>query len=50
MKTNLSIKMTDPKDYKEVDLHTYQGLIEKLIYLSCNIRLNIAFVVEELNK
>lgn len=33
MKTSLSIKMTDAKDYKKADLHIYQRFIGKLIYL-----------------
>lgn len=45
MKAGSSIKMTDPEDYKEADLRTYQRLIGKLIYLVCGTRPDIAFAI-----
>ncbi len=50
MKTGSSIKMSNPKDYKEAHLCTYQQLIKKLIYLACDTCPNIAFVVRQLSK
>lgn len=42
--------MLDLKNYKEVNLQTYQCLIKKLIYLVCGTRPDIAFVVEQLSR
>ena len=50
IKTGNFIEMQDKDDYKKVDLKVYQRLIGKLIYLSCRTRLDILFVVEQLNK
>lgn len=50
MKTGSSINMSDPKDYEEVNLHTYQCLIRKLIYLAYNTRPDIAFTVGQLSR
>ena len=37
MKAGSSIEMTDLEDYEETDLRTYQRLVGKLMYLSCQI-------------
>lgn len=42
--------MGDPEDYKKTDLSTYQQLIGKLIYLACDTRPNIAFVIGQFSK
>ena len=50
MKAGSSIEMSDPEDYEEVDLHTYQKLVEKLMYLSCNTKPDISFIVGQLSR
>lgn len=50
IKAGLSIKMTDSEDYEEVNLHIYQKLIQKFIYLLYSTRLDIAFVIGQLSK
>lgn len=50
IKASFVIDMTETDAYKEEDLHTYQRLIEKLIYLACRIRPDIAFAIGELSK
>ncbi len=50
MKTGSTIEMSEPEDYREVDLRTYQRLIGKLIYLACGTRPDIAFVVGQLSR
>lgn len=50
MKAGSVIKMNKTDDYKETDHKAYQCLIDKLIYLSCGIRPNIAFGVRQLSK
>lgn len=45
IKANLSIEMTSPKDYKEVNLRIYYQLIEKLTYFVYGKKLDIAFAV-----
>lgn len=50
MKVSSSIKMTDPKDYNEIDFCTYQTFVEKLIYFLCSLRPDIAFVVKQLGR
>lgn len=42
--------MTNPEDYEKADLCIYQRLIEKLMYLVCGTRPDIAFVVGQLSK
>lgn len=49
MKAGLSIKMLDPKDYKEVDLHTYQRLGGKLMYFPSATGPDILFVIGQLS-
>lgn len=50
MTAGLSIKITDPEDYKKVNLRIYQRLVRKLIYLLGGIRPNIVFVVRQLSR
>lgn len=50
MKSGSAIDMTDVDDYEEQDLHTYQRLIGKLMYLACGTRPDIAFAVGQLSK
>ena len=50
MKAGSSIEMSDPEDYEEADLHTYQRLVEKLMYLSCGTRPDISFVIGQLSR
>lgn len=50
MKAGSVIEMLDPEDYNKIDLHKYQCLIGKLMYLVCKIRPNIAFAVGQLSK
>lgn len=45
MKTGSAIKMTELKDYEEVDLQIYQQLIGKLMYLAYKIRPDISFII-----
>lgn len=42
--------MLDPDDYEETDLHKYQRLICKLMYLACGTRPDIAFAISQLSK
>lgn len=50
MKAGFIIEITETKDYEEVDLHIYQRLIDKLIYLAYGIRPDIFFVVRQLSR
>ncbi len=50
MKIGLSIEITDLKDYRDADLYIYKKLIEKLMYLSCDTKPDIIFVVRQLNR
>lgn len=50
MKTGSAIEITEPKDYKETDLRTYQQLIGKLMYLACGKRPDISFTVGQLSR
>lgn len=50
MKTGLSLKMLEPNDYDKTDLHIYQQLIGKLIYLAYETRPDIVFVIGQLNR
>ena len=50
IKAGLSIEILDPEDYEEADLHTYQRLVAKLIYLSCGTRPDILFVIGQLSR
>lgn len=50
MKAGSVIEMTEPEDYKEADLRTYQRLIGKLMYLACGTRPDIAFVTGQLSR
>lgn len=44
------IKMQKVTDYKKVEIKTYKQVIEKFIYLSFTIRLDILFAVSQLSK
>ena len=50
MKASSSIEMSDPEDYEKADLHTYQRLVGKLIYLSYGTRPDILFIVGQLSR
>lgn len=50
MKAGSAIEMLEPEDYDKADLHTYQRLIGKLMYLACGTRPNIFFAVRQLSK
>lgn len=50
MKARLTIKMNKPDDYNEVDFTIYHQLIGKLIYLACETKPNVTFVVKKLGK
>lgn len=50
MNIRLVIEITNLEDYKETKFREYQCLISKLMYLTCGIRLDITFVVDQLNK
>lgn len=50
MKAGSSIEMSDPEDYEEANLHTYQRLVGKLMYFSCGTRPDISFVVGQLSR
>ena len=50
MKAGSAIEMLDPDDYDETDLHGYQRLIGKLMYLACGTRPDIVFAVGQLSK
>lgn len=50
MKTGCFIKMSEHDDDEEAEIKPYQRLIGKLIYLSCETRLDIAFAVGQLSK
>lgn len=44
------MEMTDPEDYNETNLYTYQKLVKKLIYLLYNIKPDIVFAVKQLSR
>lgn len=50
MKARSIIKMTEPKNYEEMNLHIYQQLIDKLMYLLCGTKSDIFFVVEQFSR
>lgn len=50
MKAGLAIEMLDLDDYNKTDLHEYQRLIGKLMYLICETRPDIVFAVSQLSK
>lgn len=50
MKACSAIEMLDPDDYDKTNLHEYQRLIGKLMYLSCRTRPDIAFAVGQLSR
>ena len=44
------LKIQGEDDNKKVNLKTYQRLISKLMYLSCNTKLDISLVIGQLSK
>lgn len=50
MKAGCFIEISELGDYNKFCIKTYQYLIEKLMYLSCGTRLDIAFAVGQLSK
>lgn len=50
MKASLSIDMTEANYYKEENVHTYDRLVRKLMYLSCGIQPNITFAIGQFNR
>ena len=50
MKAGSSIEMPERDDYNKTDIHTYQRLIGKLIYLVYKTRPDIAFAVGQLSR
>ena len=50
MKASSAIDINKVRNYEETDLRTYQCLTDKLIYLACGTRSDIAFVVGQLSK
>lgn len=50
MKVRSFLILNHVKNYLLTDLITYQQLIKKLIYLVCEIRLDIAFIINKLSR
>lgn len=50
IKTGSFIKITDPENYKEANLHTHYRLVRKLIYFLYSTILDIVFIIEKLNR
>lgn len=50
MKASSIIEINNADNYKEINNKVYQHIIEKLIYLLYSTKLDIAFVVGQLNK
>lgn len=50
MKTSSFIEISKVSNHKKANLKAYQCLIIKLIYLLCNIKPNIVFVIGQLSK
>lgn len=50
MKIETFIKIFKNNNYEKTDIKTYQRLIKKLMYLLCNIRSNIVFIIGHLSK
>lgn len=50
IKAGSAIDMSDVDAYEQENLHTYQRLIGKLMYLACGTRPDIAFAVGQLSK
>lgn len=42
--------MIQPENYEKADLHIYNRLIGKLMYIAYDIRPNVAFAVWQLSK
>lgn len=50
VKTGFTLILDQARDHQHVDFIAYHRLIGKLIYLSCEIRPDIAFVVGQLSR
>lgn len=50
MKASFAIKMIEHNNYKDTKIKLYQHLINKLIYLACVTRSDIAFIVGFLSR
>lgn len=50
MKASSVMEMTEPKDYEEANLRTYQRFISKLIYRAYGTRPNISFAIRQLSR
>ena len=50
MKADLSLTLDEAGYHLPTNLITYQRLIEKLMYLACEIRPDIAFIVRQLSR
>lgn len=46
MKTGFSIEIIESHNYDELELFSYQDVIDKLIYLAYNTRPDITFAVK----
>ena len=49
VKTGSTLFLDQISDYQQAKLTTYQQLVEKFMYLSCETRPDIAFVVRQLS-
>ena len=50
MKPDTFIDLDEERDTEETDIQIYQILIKKLLYLSCNTRLDVNFPVDYLSQ
>lgn len=50
MKVGSSLTFDQVRDHLPTDMIVYQQLVQKLMYLACEIRLDIAFVVGKLTR
>lgn len=50
MKAGSLIKMNNTNDYEEINIKAYLRLIGKLIYLLCDTRSEISFVIGQLSR
>lgn len=45
-----SIKMTEPDNYKKLELCLYHHFIDKLVYLACSNKSDSVFAIGQLSK